>query len=223
MWGSLFESAHVYALALGPNGSLYAGGAFTTAGGVETNSIARWDGTQWHPLGSGMGGSVFDIPAVSALAFGSDGSLYAGGYFTTAGGVVTNGIGRWDGFQWHPLGSGMGGGDGQDFTSVLALAVLQDGLLYAGGYFTTAGGISASRIASWDGSQWSSLGSGVELFPQWRPYVYALALGPDRSLFAGGRFLRAGDKSSRFIARWTGAVNPLYPPGVWLPMITVTH
>ena len=63
----------VEALAVGPDGSLYAGGDFTTAGGVAANRIARWDGTAWHPLGSGM------IQVVYALAVGPDGSLYAGG------------------------------------------------------------------------------------------------------------------------------------------------
>ena len=62
-------------LAFGPDGSLYAGGQFTTAGEVAANYIARWDGAQWHPLGSGMDHYV------AALAVGPDGSLYAGGDF----------------------------------------------------------------------------------------------------------------------------------------------
>ena len=43
--------------------------------------------------------------------------------------------------------------------SVYALAV--SGMdVYAGGDFTTAGGVSASRIAKWDGTSWSALGHG---------------------------------------------------------------
>ena len=34
--------------------------------------------------------------------------------------------------------------------------------LYAGGYFTTAGGSAANYIAKWNGSSWSALGSGME-------------------------------------------------------------
>jgi hypothetical protein len=71
----------VYALAvLGID--LYAGGTFTTAGGSTANYIAKWDGTTWNPLGSGMNNYVY------ALA-GSGSSLYAGGWFTTAGGKVS--------------------------------------------------------------------------------------------------------------------------------------
>ena len=90
-----------YALAIGLDESLYAGGYFTTAGGVTVNNIARWDGTTWHLSGSGMNGGA------QALAAGGDGSLYAGGDFTTAGGVPANRIARWDGSAWHPLDIGM--------------------------------------------------------------------------------------------------------------------
>ncbi len=33
--------------------------------------------------------------------------------------------------------------------------------VYAGGYFTTAGGSAATNIAKWNGSTWSALGSGM--------------------------------------------------------------
>ena len=42
------------ALAVDASGNLYAGGDFTTAGGVSANHIAKWDGTNWSALGSGM-------------------------------------------------------------------------------------------------------------------------------------------------------------------------
>ena len=45
-------------------------------------------------------------------------------------------------------------------SNVNALAVYK-GELIAGGTFITAGGVTANRIARWDGSSWSSLGSGM--------------------------------------------------------------
>ena len=120
----------------------------------RANGIARWDAatSSWHPLGSGMNSSVY------ALTYGPDGSLYAGGDFTTAGGVAANYIARWDAAtsSWHSLGSGMN-------SSVRALAVGPDGSLYAGGGFTTAGGVAANAIARWDAatSSWHPLGSGM--------------------------------------------------------------
>ena len=67
---------------------LYAGGAFTTAGGGAASGIAKWDGNSWSALGSGVSSSL-----VYALApFGTN--LYAGGGFTTAGGTSSNNIAR---------------------------------------------------------------------------------------------------------------------------------
>ena len=50
-------------------------------------------------------------------------------------------------------------------STVVALTVFDDGTgaaLYAGGMFTTAGGVSANSIAKWNGSAWSPLGSGID-------------------------------------------------------------
>jgi len=79
----------VYALAVSGS-DLYAGGRFTTAGGTPANYIAKWDGSSWSALGSGMGrqGMGGPSPRVNALAV-SGGDLYAGGDFTTAGGKVS--------------------------------------------------------------------------------------------------------------------------------------
>ncbi len=115
---------------------------------------------------------------------GSD--VYAGGFFTTAGGSAANYIAKWDGNSWAALGSGTDG-------VVLALAVSGSNL-YAGGQFTTAGGSATNYIAKWDGSSWSALGSGMN------GYVNALAVsGSD--LYAGGFFTTAGGKVSAYIAR----------------------
>lgn len=66
---------HVHALTVYDDGSgpaLYAGGWFTTAGGVTTNRIAKWNGTSWSalsgPSGNGMNRQIF------ALAVYDDGS-----------------------------------------------------------------------------------------------------------------------------------------------------
>ena len=136
--------------------ALYAGGYFTTAGGVAANHIAKWDGSSWTALGSGMNA---EVRALTVFDDGGGPALYAGGDFTTAGGVAANNdreVGRLelDGArQRDELG-----------LSVQALTVFDDGggpALYAGGHFTTAGGVAANRIAKWDGSSWTALGSGL--------------------------------------------------------------
>lgn len=175
-------NGEVLAAVVSSDGTLFVGGNFTVIGDVLANGIARWDGTAWSALGSGMSGTV------SALAVSGD-DLYAGGEFTTADGVRVNNIARWDGSAWSTLGSGMGG-------SVSALAVSGDGL-YAGGDFTWAGGVYANRIARWDGSSWSRLRSGMS------GTVSALAVSGD-DLYAGGEFTTAGGVTVNNIARWDG-------------------
>src|SRR5215469_3029350 len=79
------------------------------------NSIAKWNGTQWSPLGSGMeldctdpDPYYCDAPLVSALTVFDDGSgpaQYAGGNFTRAGNVIVNSIAKWNGTQWSALSS----------------------------------------------------------------------------------------------------------------------
>ena len=192
-WGSLgsgigggdLYGPGVFALAVvGTN--LYVGGDFTAAGGVPVNNIAKWDGSAWSALGSGMGGSY---PYVYALA-ASGTNLYVGGNFITAGGVTVNYIAKWDGSAWSALGSGMNG-------DVDALAVSGSDL-YAAGTFTTAGGGSANYIAKWNGSAWSALGSGMNNWGN------ALAVsGPN--LYAGGPFTTAGWVAANHIAKWDGS------------------
>jgi hypothetical protein len=91
------------------------------------------------------------------------------------------------------LGSGLGG---VDYTSVSALAVSGSDL-YAAGYFTRAGNVSANYIAKWNGSRWSALASGTDGF---YPGVSALAL-MGNNLYAGGSFVMAGGKVSPFLAQ----------------------
>ena len=67
---------------------VYAGGAFTNAGGVTARYIARWDGTNWSALGSGAQSWVESL----ALR-GPD--LLAGGGFTTAGNHLANCFSIW--------------------------------------------------------------------------------------------------------------------------------
>jgi hypothetical protein len=126
---------------------------------------------------------------VSALAV-SGTNLYAGGWFTNAGGISANYIAQWDGSSWSALGSGMN-------NTVLALAV-SGATLYAGGWFTTAGGVPANYIAKCEASAWSALGSGMNYA------VYALAMS-GTNLYAGGAFTTAGVVPAKCIAKWDGS------------------
>ncbi len=171
------------------NPCLYAGGDFTTAGGSAANYIAKWNGSSWSALGSGMNGQV------SALVMDTSGNLYVAGNFTTADGLAVNYVAKWNGASWSALGSGMNG-------QVNSLAVDSAGNLFAGGVFTTAGGVAANYIAKWNGSTWSNLGSGMS--GSGSVGVYALATDSSGNLYAGGGFTTAGGVMASNVAQWNG-------------------
>ncbi len=84
--------------------------------------------------------------------------------------------------------------------SVYAMVTLGDDL-YVRGRFSEIGGVAASCIARWDGTNWHSLGGGVSA--EFYPIVLALAVMGDQ-LYAGGTFATAGGVRVNDIARWDG-------------------
>ena len=191
----------------GGGSALYAGGAFTIAGGISSHYVAKWHGSAWSPLG---GGTDFHVYALLPFDDGSGNALYAAGAFTHANGVGANRVARWNGSAWSPLGSGFDDG------VVFALGVFDDGsgpALYAGGGFTTAGGVAMPGIARWNGNTWSALGSGTSAIAG-QNIVHALASFDDGSghgpeLYAGGSFTNAGPNASAYIAQWRGCASPI--------------
>ncbi len=186
--GIMGANGLVEAMAVDESGNLYVGGDFTVIGTVLANGIAKWDGSRWSALGSGLGSTSDPGGTVSALTV-SGTNLYAGGLFTTAGGVRATNIAKWDGSRWWALGPGISG-------SVDCLAVSGTNL-YAGGAFRTAGTAAVNHITKWNGSTWCGLSSGLG------GPVSALAVS-GTNLYAGGSFTNAGPVRVNRIARWDG-------------------
>lgn len=200
-WASGFfgggVAGSVWALAFDSSGNLYAGGDFSSAGNCNSgcNRIAKWNGSTWSALGTGMN------QRVNAIAFDGSGNLYAGGDFTTAGTCTTgcNRVAKWNGSTWSALGSGVNNG------SVQAVAFDGASTLYVGGNFTSATGCSGlcEFLVKWNvgTSTWSQLGS----YGNVSGPVYALTYS-GTALYVGGDFGSAGNCSSSChrIAKWNG-------------------
>lgn len=176
------------------NGKLYAAGYFQTAGGNPASNIAQWDGTSWSNVGPGT-----DKDGVIHAMAVYDSDLYIAGSFDSVGNIVANNIAKWTGgTTWLPVGGGIDPGD--SLASVNAL-IVNNGILYAGGFFTSAGGNSANNIAQWDGTTWSAMGSGVS------NTVWSLT-NYNGNVYAGGEFDSAGGHPANKIAEW------LVPAGI---------
>lgn len=184
-------------------GELFAGGVFSTIGGVAAGGVARHDGSRWRALGPD--GTGLDGPV---LAFASRGqTLVMGGAFT----MIEHGDQRtpsarlavWNGSSLAPLGPGVG-------TDGIVRALLQDGDgLVVGGTFgrvSVAGSVVEARsLARFEADGWTIFGSGVMNGVQGT--VEALEHFDER-LYVSGNFHFASDPSgaieARGIASWNG-------------------
>ncbi len=81
----------VFALAI-HDGSLVAGGDFNAAGGIAANSVAKWNGSTWAPIGPGLTG------VVNTLVVSPTNTLIAGGRFN-AGPFLEN-VAYFNGSNW---------------------------------------------------------------------------------------------------------------------------
>lgn len=197
--------AGVSAIAIGPDGTVYAGGDFTSMGGVaNTSGIARWSPTTgaWSAMVSGVtGGGAL----VSSIAIAPNGDVYIGGNFTNVGGSGADNIARWDGSAWNVVGSATAIN-----STVDAMAFNAAGILYIGGGFTNAGGdANADALAQWNGTAWSAVGATAI-----NNSVSAIAIGLDgTTLYIGGVFTNAGGVANADgIAKYDGAWAALGTP-----------
>jgi N-acetylneuraminic acid mutarotase len=211
----------VSALAVDGQGRVYVGGQFTRAGEVSANRVARFDpqANSWSALGTGANNGIsgdaapFSGPSVSALAVDGQGRVYVGGRFTRAGEVSANNVARFDpqANSWSALGTGANNGVSG---SVNALAVDGQGLVYVGGDFTEAGGVSANNVARFDpqANSWSALGTGANngvggITSTILVGVNTFAVDRQGRVYVGGNFTTAGDVASAYIARWNSAAS----------------
>jgi hypothetical protein len=205
----------------GSGPALYAGGSFTTAGGVEIRAVARRTLSGWAPVGSGFDGPVL---ALAVFDDGSGPALYAGGQFMNSGTTPVYNVARLTNGAWTALGMGILG----NAARVQDLAVFDDGsgpALYAGGYFQFSGGFYANSFAKWNGVSWQQFMPGtvggidaLEVFDD----------GTGPALYAAGTFTFIGSVTALNIARWNGtAWSPVGGgltagfSGAWVHALTV--
>lgn len=182
----------VLTVAVDATGGIYAGGTFTLMGGVaNTLKLAYWNGSAWTALGTGANGDVY------GSTIGLDGGAYFTGGFTTLNGVACMQVGKWLSGVFTPLSTGINGSGGR------ALATGPNGLIYVGGLFTLAGGITGTnRVASWNGVTFAPMQNGLG------GDVADLSIAPDGRLLATGAFAAAGSGAGfpDGAALWNGAI-----------------
>ena len=189
------------------SGILYVGGLFVSVNGNSTiRYLTRWDGSTWSSIGTTLADAVTSNPSCVALYFNPNTKiLYAGGRFTSIGGVNTNSVAQYNSITntWSNLGTVSAGADvrceGLDFSA---------NKLYVCGSFTTIYNTSVNKVAVYDTITpgWSGIGSGIGTtlgeFPKSIKYI------SNTAIYIGGTFQTVnsgGSTNASFVAVWNGS------------------
>jgi hypothetical protein len=141
--GAVGATYTVTDLVFDSSGNLYAVGDFATMNSVaNTLRVAKWSGTAWTALGTGVG--VGDAAAIVILAalMTPDNKLLVAGNFTNAGGVAnTAAFSRWSGTAWTATGYPCA--DASD------IVMTPNGLVYVAS--------NGAYLYSWNGTSWTAV------------------------------------------------------------------
>jgi trimeric autotransporter adhesin len=180
-------------------GRVWFGGDFTTANGVTVNRICYWDGTTFQAIGgTGTEGCDAEVRALSIDSNGED-VIFAGDFANVAG-AAKAGIAKYDfsAGTFSAYGSGLNG-------DAHALLMTRAGVLYVGGDFTTANGVTVNRLAYWNGSTFATMSEGGTI--GMNGVVRCLAESAAGYIVAGGSFTTAGDDTVNYICYWKDSTH----------------
>ncbi len=180
---------------------LYCGGNFNISGDLENWGLVRLNSqNKWENflpvLRNGTVSSVmcFDIDRKNNI-------LYVGGGFVKTGKVVSYGLAKFDGQQWHGCNEGLT----PTANSAYSLHAIND-TVYFTGWFDFADGIRLRNVARWLDPQktWQPIGNGIE--------GADFDLGPirvtEKDIYVGGDFKTAENDDDtitvNYITRWDG-------------------
>jgi hypothetical protein len=178
-------NGRIYAMVSDGAGNIYIGGEFTTVGNIAASHIAKWDGSNWSTLGTGMNNTVNDLEWS-----GTD--LYALGTFTIAGGTMARRVAKWDGSNWSALGAGL-------FGNVVNDLLVVGSTVYVAGYNLVT--TNSWEVVRWDGTTWSRVG---QTFGSGAGLRTLAVIGSD--IYAGGGFSFAGGGPGDNIAKLNGSI-----------------
>ena len=204
-WTCMDIHGTVRALAFDSQDILYVGGGFIGGGEpmVSSNSIIKWDGTNYIAMGLELSDNL--VGAASSIAIDKDDKIYIGGSISKEGcptSVCGSDIVYWTGTNWELL---EGGAFGVFFGSVSDLAFDKNNVLHIAGGFDKIGTIDAAGIVKWDGTNFITYG----ILPD-EVHIYDIEFDSENNLYAGGTFSSIGGVTAYGIAKWdeTGW-NPL--------------
>lgn len=143
---------HVNDLSVDSANNLVVAGRFTSVNGTAANCIARTNGFNWLPIGSGPSSlsALYNAEITCVHALSPNDVVVAGFGFTTVGGSSTYSpfVEAWDGSTWTVLAT----------VGAIDVMKTRSGDVYiSGGDYSTITGQSSS-MAKWNGIGWTAVG-----------------------------------------------------------------
>lgn len=167
--------------------------------------IFRWENGAWVQWGAAPVNTQFR--GVYSFLKMPDGSVVAGGGFIDLGGVAMNGIARWDGNTWVPMGSDFQLNSG--YVAKLSLAANGD-VLACGTFSGPAQDPTRGGAVRWNGASWTRIVP--EQFQSYSEISTLTALPDGRVVIAGAALTVAGEHRINGVAitegsRWAPLVS----------------
>jgi hypothetical protein len=196
-----------------------AGGCLPLVGLASTASAQSCTPIGWDTTFASGHSGLTGGNAINAMVIYDDGTgpaLYAAGVFTSISGTQANSIAKFDPVtnKWQPLGSGVSQDNSLSTGKVYDIEVFDfDGagpeapkLVVVGQFLLVNGGdTTVNNTATWDGTTWEALGTGVQSSGFTGATVRAIEVhddGTGKKLYIGGEFTI---NSRDGVAFWNGS------------------
>lgn len=197
MGGGVGGGNGVYAIAIAPNGDVWAVGDFTSVDGQATKGMGRWNlatGT-WSPFNVSA-----TFTALWSVVISTANEVYFAGNFENWNGIAAaDFVAKYSNGAFSALGT-------SPFSSsafpnhAQALAVDIAGNLWAGEYFQSGSGTASVR--KWDGANWTTV---LTTGSMTTPYIACLLFAPNGDLYVTGNYATLGGTAAANAARYNGA------------------
>lgn len=196
--------------------SMLVGGQFYRVFNNDTIvGIGFYKNNQWYRMGDGVDWnkqspfcfSCLPNPVNSIIRFND--TIYITGAFSWTGiGTTTtqlNGIAKWDGIKWCPIGNGLqinlgGNGVGYKFK-------IYNNELYLAGGFDSIAGVSAHGLAKFNGTNWTAVNNLPRINPSTSNLAYDVEFF-NSEIYVGG--IMDNGSTLKDIVKWNGTswINP---------------
>jgi hypothetical protein len=183
------------------NNDLFLAGGFLTAENNQVNGIAKWNGSSWNEIGTGLTYQGNPAGAIGMKIINNE--LYVFGAFDKINGIPANSLAKYDGNMWSAVHNFPLFSNDTMLPNYVDDIEFYKGNLYVCGIFADHLNDSIHNIVMWNGAQWVSVGYGIRGSIS---FVNKMQTFNDE-LIVGGYFNKSGDANNpgNFIAKWNGS------------------